>query len=112
MDVRVILVPYDCGHYRKRMGLGPEQLFQNGLKTLLSKMEIHFVSEEVTLDSAHPAEISAAFELARKVAQKVQKCRTEGVFPLVLSGNCNAALGTVAGCGADKTAIVWFDAHG
>jgi arginase len=112
MDVRVILVPYDCGHYRKRMGLGPEQLFENGLNALLSKMEVNFDREEVTLDSAHPAEISAAFELARKVAQKVRASRAEGVFPIVLSGNCNAALGTVAGCGANKTAIVWFDAHG
>ena len=112
MKVRVILVPYDSGHYRKRMGLGPEHLFENGLKTLLSKLEIRFESEEVSLDSAHPAEISAAFELARKVAEKVRRARTEGAFPIVLSGNCNAAVGTVTGCGADGTGIVWFDAHG
>jgi arginase len=30
----------------------------------------------------------------------------------VLSGNCGIALGTVSGCGADKTGVVWFDAHG
>jgi arginase len=35
-----------------------------------------------------------------------------GRFPLVLSGNCNAALGTVSGCGPRSTGVVWFDAHG
>ena len=112
MKIRVFLVPYDSGHYRKRMGLGPEHLFENGLQTLLSKLEIPFDSEEVLLDSTHPAEISAAFELARKVAEKVRRARTEGEFPIVLSGNCNAAVGTVTGCGTAGTGIVWFDAHG
>lgn len=112
MHIRVILVPYDSGHYRKRMGLGPEQFFDHGLKVLLSKMEIPYDTEEVSLNSTHPAEISAAFELACKVADKVGRARTEGAFPIVLSGNCNAALGTVSACGADRTGIVWFDAHG
>lgn len=112
MHFHVILVPYDSGHYRKRMGLGPEQLFENGVKILLSKMEAHFDTEEITLDSTHPAEISAAFELSRKVAHSVQKARPEGAFPIVLSGNCNTALGTIAGCGAEKVGVVWFDAHG
>lgn len=112
MHIRVILVPYDSGHYRKRMGLGPEQFFEHGLKVLLSKMEIPYDTEEVSLNSTHPAEISAAFELACKVADKVGRARTEGAFPIVLSGNCNAALGTVSACGADRTGIVWFDAHG
>jgi arginase len=30
----------------------------------------------------------------------------------VLSGNCDASLGTVSGCGCDTTGVVWFDAHG
>ncbi len=34
-----------------------------------------------------------------------------GALPVVLSGNCIAAVGTLAGIGA-KTGIVWFDAHG
>jgi arginase len=30
----------------------------------------------------------------------------------VLSGNCNASLGTVSGCGCRTSGVVWFDAHG
>jgi len=112
MNVRVILVPYDSGHCRKRMGLGPERILDQGLKKLFAKMQIQFDTVEIGLDNSHPAEISTAFELARKVSEKVSECRAEGLFPLVLSGNCNASLGTVSGCGAEKTSIIWFDAHG
>jgi len=94
------------------MGLGPERIFEQGVSKLLSNMQIQFDTAEIVLDSPHPAEISATFELGRKVAAKVRQSRTRGAFPLVLSGNCNAALGTIAGCGADRTGIVWFDAHG
>lgn len=112
MEVAVILVPYDCGYYRQRMGLGPERIFEAGLKPLFAKLGIGFCSERVALDSEYPTEISGAFQLARKVSDRVRACRTEGRFPLVVSGNCNAALGTVSGCGPRHTGIVWFDAHG
>jgi arginase len=112
MKVRVILVPYDSGHCRKRMGLGPEHMWESGLRELLLQMELPFDVEEVSLESAHPAEISAAFQLARQVATRVHEAQAADVFPIVLSGNCNAAIGTVSGCGAGKIGIVWFDAHG
>ena len=112
MKMRVILVPYDSGHCRQRMGLGPEHLWESGLRELLTQMGVPFEVEEVSLDSAYPAEISAAFQLARQVAGRVHEARAAGAFPIVLSGNCNAAIGTVSGCGADRIGIVWFDAHG
>jgi len=112
MDARVILVPYDSGHCRKRMGKGPDRILEHGLKDLLNGMGVRFESQEIQLESTHPAEISAAFELGHKVSARVRDCRDQGKFPIVLSGNCNAAVGTVSGCGAGKTGIVWFDAHG
>jgi arginase len=112
MDVAIILVPYDCGCYRRRMGLGPERILEAGLKPRLAKMGVGFTVEEIALDAAFPTEISAAFQLARKLADRVRACRASGRFPIVLSGNCNAALGTVSGCGPENTGIIWFDAHG
>jgi len=112
MKVRVILVPYDSGYCRKRMGCGPDRIFEPGLKELLGGMKIPFDHEEISLESAYPSEISAAFQLSGKVAGRVQECRARGLFPIVLSGNCGIALGTVSGCGAEKTGVVWFDAHG
>jgi arginase len=112
MSIRVLLVPYDSGHYRKRMGLGPEQIFANGLQDLFSRLRLHIEHEEITLEAAYPAEISAAFQLAGKISERVRECRSQGIIPIVLSGNCNAALGTVSGCGPNEIGIVWFDAHG
>src|SRR5262249_39623543 len=59
-----------------------------------------------------PAEIRTAFVLSGLIAERVRASRRDGWFPLVLSGNCNAAVGTVTGCGYQNTAVVWFDAHG
>lgn len=112
MKARVILVPYDSGHFRERMGLGPEQIWGSGLEELLRQMEIPFEVEGISLESSYPTEISAAFQLARQIAERVQEVRSAGAFPIVLSGNCNAAVGTISGCGAESTAITWFDAHG
>ena len=112
MQVSIILVPYDCGYYRKRMGLGPAKILNTGLKHLFARKGILFATEEIILDSEYPTEISTAFQLARKVAERVRACRMHGRLPIVLSGNCNAAIGTVSGCGTQDSGIVWFDAHG
>jgi arginase len=112
MQVQVILVPYDSGHLRQRMGLGPQRIYEAGLRDLFSRMGAYFVCEEISLGARYPAEISAAFELCRRLAERVRECKKRGIFPIVLSGNCNAAVGTVSGCGAHDNGIVWFDAHG
>jgi arginase family enzyme len=59
-----------------------------------------------------PAEIRTAFELARRLAIAVRSARTAGHFPLVLSGNCNTAVGTLSGLTPARRATFWFDAHG
>ncbi len=112
MKTRIILSPYDSGHCRKRMGLGPERIFEAGLKPLFRRMGVEFDSEEVAPDHPFPAEINSAFSLARQISERVRACRETGAFPIVLSGNCNASVGTVSGCGAETTGIVWFDVHG
>ena len=112
MNIRIFIVPYDSGHYRERMGCGPDSLFEFGLKPLLARLGHNFTWEEITVPDPHPAEIKTAFALCRIVADRVRACQTEGSFPIVLSGNCNIAIGTVSGCGCQSTGIAWFDAHG
>ncbi len=51
------------------------------------------------------------FELNRGLAGHVRDANADGVFPVVLAGDCNSCLGTVAGCGARDLGVVWFDAH-
>jgi len=61
------------------------------------------------VDPAAP-EAWRVFELARRLAGEVRAAVAEGAFPLVLAGDCNSCLGTVAGVGAPLGAV-WFDAH-
>ena len=56
-------------------------------------------------------EIGTAFELHRLVAERVRAATNEGDFPLVLSGNCNVSVGTIAGIGPDDLGVIWFDGH-
>jgi arginase len=70
----------------------------------------------VVSDAAFPTEIGTAFKLHRRVAEAVAQAAREGDRALVLSGNCNSSLRTVAGLQlADPGApvgVIWFDGHG
>src|ERR687898_85999 len=110
--VRTIFAPYDSGHRGLRMGAGPDYLMEGGLPEMLRS------TERPSLSSAHvlpevdpPAEVATAFELDRLVAEQVREAVAGGEFPLVLSGNCNTAVGTISGLGAGDLGVVWFDAH-
>src|SRR5215216_6781462 len=97
MKVRIIQVPYDSGHRSTRMGGGPEHFVRNGVVRRL-RGEGHDVRLDcVEAQSLFRAEIGTAFELYRTLAGRVRLAYDNGEFPLVLSGNCNSSLGTVAG---------------
>jgi arginase len=112
MDICAIIVPYDSGLYRARMGRGPERHFESGLKPLVERLGYGLTVEEIKVDDAHTAEIATTFELCRRVAMRVRHSLEANVFPLVLSGNCDIAIGAISGCGTESTGVVWFDAHG
>ena len=112
MNVCVVMVPYDSGRHSERMGAGPKHLFERAIEPVLSRMGHELRTETLGLGESFPAEISSAFKLSGMIAEAVRIARKDGWFPLVLSGNCNAAVGSVCGCGCDTTGVVWFDAHG
>ena len=110
-EVRVILAPYDAGYRGIRMGRGPEHLLENGLEERLRSGGHGVKTVMVQPDKVPPFEVAAAFELDRLVSNEVRAATAAGEFPLVLSGNCNTAVGTIAGVGTEGLGIVWFDAH-
>jgi arginase len=111
MNVELILVPYDTALRGWRMGAGPEHLLEAGLISRLESLGHAVSSSLVTSEHDAPAEIATAFELMGLVAQRVRTAREQGRFPLVLSGNCNTAPGTLAGLTPASRAVFWFDAH-
>ncbi len=109
MKLRLLLVPYDSGQRDVRMGAGPESLRAAGLdKSLGDDVDC----EVIEASSIHwRAEVQTSFELMRSVAKHVRAAREAGRFPLILSGNCLAAVGVIAGLG-QSVGVIWIDAHG
>ncbi len=103
MKARVLKVPYDSGHRCERMARGPGYLLAN---KVLDGLPVQSV------ETALLPEVQCAFDLARQISPRVQRMLADGELCIVLSGNCNSALGTIAGLGPQSTGVLWFDAHG
>ena len=112
MRIHIIAVPYDTARRGWRMGAGPEHLLSNGLGDRLRSGGHNVTSVIVDHGDGPPAEIATAFALMARVSNEVRAARSSGAFPLVLSGNCHTACGTLAGLTPHERAVFWFDAHG
>lgn len=111
-NVQILLLPYDSGHRSLRAGRGPEYFLDNGLTEILQSRG-HGVSVE-TIESQREfrAEVGTQFELYGYLAERVAEARKNSKFPLILSGNCGATVGALAGAGTKPLGVIWFDAHG
>src|SRR3982750_349756 len=109
MRVRLIRVPYDSGQRGVRMGAGPDRLAAAAGR--LRALGIEVGEAAVEAPAGFRTEVGTTFALHRGVAREVRDAATSGAFPIVLSGNCGAAIGALATAGP-KTGLVWFDGHG
>jgi arginase len=95
------------------MGAGPAHLLNHGL---VEDLEAAGHSVDVAIIDTPGddlAEVRTAFALMGSISATVREAREAGRFPLILAGNCNTAVGTVAGLDyADSIGVFWFDAHG
>jgi arginase len=111
-QVRLISSPYHDGLESVDRGRGPRRLVEcahaSGILDALGRP----VSVEIVgpVDPA-PPEAARLFALGRCLAERVRSAVAEGAFPIVLAGDCNSCVGTVAGCGTNGLGVVWFDAH-
>ena len=112
MEVQIIQVPYDSAHRDTRMGSGPLHFIRNGLAQTLRQHTHNVNVDIVEANSAFQAEIKTAFEIYGTLAERVRTASSSHRFPLILSGNCNSSLGTIAGIGTERLGIIWFDGHG
>lgn len=112
MKIQLFQVPYDSGHRGLRMGRGPEYFVQHRVDEMLRAHGWTVAIETVEAQRPFRTEIYTAFELCQQLAQRVRAAKEQGALPLVLSGNCNSCLGTLAGLDTHLLGIIWFDAHG
>lgn len=112
MKTQIIAVPYDSARRDFRMGRGPEHLLERGLEANLREGG-HEVSSSIVEapDTGPLAEIRTAFDLNRALAERAHEAVKKRAFPVTLAGNCNSAVGTLAGIGPAETGVIWFDSH-
>lgn len=112
MKISVIQVPWDSGHQKKRMGLGPVHLIEQGLADHLKRNSEDVELSSIEIDVNFPLEIGTTKAINTLLAEKVKLARSQQRLPVILAGNCNTASGTTAGLQVDELGVVWFDAHG
>lgn len=110
--VQLLLIPYDSGHRSLRVGGGPEHFLNNGLAEVLQSQGHEVSVETIESQKEFRAEVGTQFELYGYLAERVAEARENNRFPLILSGNCGATVGALAGAGAKPLGLIWFDAHG
>jgi arginase len=111
-EIQLLLIPYDSGHRSLRMGAGPEHFLKNGLAEVLQSAGYDVSVETLEPRREFRAEVATQFELYGSLAERVAEARQNGRFPLILSGNCGATVGAIAGAGGTRLGVIWFDAHG
>jgi arginase len=112
MKLALIYVPYDSGHFGRRLGHGPLVLRESGMARQLAASGHSVVEAMVTVTDRFPREITTAFTVAAVLSEAVRAARVDGAFPIVIAGNCISCLGTATGMGGARRGAVWFDAHG
>ena len=111
MDIQILAVPYDSGNRGARMGAGPEALLYAGLERALRDGGHTVRTKIAEIKGSWRAEIQTSFELMRMLATEVWVARESDRLPIILAGNCNTAVGTLAGLGVESTGVAWFDSH-
>jgi arginase len=110
MKAFLISAPYDSGHYKKRFGLGAMVLAEV-LESELRKNRHTVDKEEIYIQTSFATEVTTSFAVIRQISDVVREAKRSNKFPIVITGNCNAAaVGTISGL-EGKAGIFWFDCH-
>src|SRR5437868_11943331 len=111
-ELRVISCPFHNGLRNISMGNGARIIAaDHRLRTRLETLGWAVSITELPAPDGSIPEIARVMQLIRSLQAEVAKAVADRAFPLVLAGNCNSSLGTVAGIGSQDLGVVWFDAH-
>ena len=110
--VTLIQAGFHMGLEEVAVGAGPRRLLDAGADRILACQGIP--AQVVHMRKAgEPADnLDAVVDLNRQIKQAVATAVEQDCLPVVLAGNCNSCLGTLAGLDTTGLGIVWLDAHG
>ena len=119
MRESIIQVPYHIGRRGTGTALGPARLTGSGPACArpderVETVEVEMPPEVAALDGPE-GDLARLALLNAELARRVERAARAGRLPVVLAGDCNAAVGVLGGlrlAGAAAPAVAWFDAHG
>jgi arginase len=119
VNLSLILVPYDLGREDVGSGRGPQAYVEAGAAATLRSLGHHVKVATAQRRGPFRDELEAVIDVNQALADLVAEAVRHRRLPLVIAGNCNAALGAGAGLQAalpaqegQHLALVWLDAHG
>ena len=113
--ITLLVVPYHLGREGQGMALGPDAYLGGGLEQALASRGYDVRVVRVVRPAPFRDRPSAIADINAELAEAIAAALREGRLPLIAGGNCNVALGAVAGlqqAGLRPAGAVWFDAHG
>ena len=121
--VAVLGAALDLGAGRRGVDMGPSAIRYAGLRPRLQRAGIDVddrgnvqtaLAETRGSGSEHARFLDEILETCARIAEEVERARSDGLLPLVLGGDHSVALGTLSGLAAadGPGGVLWFDAHG
>ena len=93
------------------VGAGPNHLLDAGADRALAYRGRPAQVEHVRLRDAECSDVDAMVDIGRQIRTAVRQAIEQEMLPVVLAGNCNTCVATLAGLEPAETGIVWLDAH-
>ena len=120
--VAIIGAALDLGAGRRGVDMGPSAIRYAGLRQRLvgagievedrGNVEAPLAETRATGDE-RARFLDAILETCGRIADEVERARSDGLTPLVLGGDHSIAIGTMSGLAASGPGgVLWLDAHG
>lgn len=107
----ILEVPYHMGLEEVAVGKGPAALLRAGIDQLLAVKGMPPQVTHIRPRDLRNKGLELVIDINRMLRYAVKDAVEQESVPVVLAGNCNSAIGTLAGLDTSRLGIVWLDRH-